>query len=650
MIRSTVHLGRMLPSSRVRSRIGRSNGARPFPIQTSLLGLLLGAGLLLAGSEAQAQTCSSITIERPDDHPIGTCLSDSGRSCTSDSQCTSNANDFCLHGVSASNSNVACYTNDSSCLSDITFRFDREYACGQYVTGDWWVQADATGRLRIQSITPTHTPGCEGGSATCMHGWEKDQPMESQSLSSRPGSSAAALNRATPSLPHTLQLTGAPVSILKGIDAKIGSSLSSCAKAPCLMWAGVLTVVQSPPPSNAFRPPYAGPGKPARTYTTSDVRYDRLPGLSPQSLDMRRVPSVRDINLSYSHPWIGSNHRNNLYQEFVTVYQSRLGGPGSQTSGYHAARTGRTNDALLRMTLEDLDFTNDADARMALHRLIQLGIDHSWVSKTWTEGNRRRIKNKVVPIGFSAWMLNDPSISDTNFPGHSEQDTIYISPKTGDALWGYPCTEEDYWSRVMGTGDKWCGDPYGYVDQDWYYNDSANSAYQWCCSSQPWKGGALLTRLIGNQDVLRADAFLEYTDRWVQRGYHNRPDPCARHDPRDAACTPGRGDCRHYGADCPSGDCTWGPAAGNSSTCHADRSCECIGHGGDPLTDGRLPSQHGTSRDDGAWGRSLSNDMWDTFRSCAESGTCPGSTRSPTPTEPTAPTPPRPAQLIEVRE
>jgi len=604
-----------------------------------LIGLLGPIGL--APQEADAQTCSSVTIERPDDSRIGTCYYDPAKACSSDSQCGDHKADFCLHGVSASNSSVPCYTNDASCQSDITFELDAAYECGQFVTGDWWVKANASGRVGIRDVTPRHTPGCEpGSSSTCMHGWQQDQPMESQSLSNRTANASILFNRATPSLPHTVQVGSDPVSLLKVIDGRIGTSTTACANAPCLMWAGALTVVPAKPPADAFRPPYAGPGKPNGYYTAADVDFSKLPSLDPDGARVSSAPSVQEVSVSYSHPWVGANHRNNLYSSFVSVYQSRLGLAGSG-SGYHASRTGRTNDALLRMTLDDMNW-NDPAHRLALYRMIQLGIDHSWIAKTWTSGYRARIKNKVVPISFASVMLEDPWLRDDNgFPGHSEQDTISYSRNSGLALFGSRCSEDSYWKRVMGGGDKWCGDPYGWVDQDWYYNSSANSSYQYCCSSATWKGGALLTRIMGMEATLDADAFLEYTDRWVERGFHNAPDMCAKHDPRDQGCDPARGNCAHYGWDCSSGDCTWGPAKGNSSSCHEDGSCQCIGHGGDPATDGRLPSQHGKKPDGGLWGRSFSNQMWDAFRECVDSGACSGGTGGSSPrtvTELQAPT------------
>jgi len=571
---------------------------------------LLCCGLLLApAAPALAQeTCSSVTFERPQDRPLGACLSSAQTLCQSDAQCTAFTKDYCVHGVSAASSTIRCLSGES-CLEDITFHFDKPYPCGRYVDGSWWVVADGGGRLTLSAITPTHTPGCESGIGECRHGWEIDQPHEQQSLSSP----SAALTPRTPKLPHTITVSGeAPISVLKAIDNRFEGG---CIRdANCQLFAAALTVLSAPPPANAFRPPFAGTAK-GRTYTTDDLELSRL-----VRLPVAQAPSGRsfeDVANYFSGPFLGTNHRNNVQTKLMTLNQSYFGDSGSNAAvnGYHAARSFRTNDALLRLLLDDSDYVGNALHQLALYRAVQHGLDMSGVARDWSSGNRKRIKSMAVPIAFAAHLLADPAIATTGFPGFSEIDTLYHSPKAAPgeslALFGWAgCSEGEYWNRVFNSGDKWCGDPYGYTDQSWFFRDpDTDGSYQECCSTQPWKGGALLLRLLGIEQSGDMDLrpFLDYTDRWVERGYHTAPDPCATPPPNLTlgSCVPPN--CSGYGQ-------TWGPAPGNAADCHLTHSCECIHHPGDAASGGRLPTYHGTKVDAGAWRSGYTQRMWEAFR------------------------------------
>lgn len=569
---------------------------------------LLTAALWIscAGAAHAQQTCTSVTFERAGDRPIGRCYADGIKACSADSQCRAHDKDYCVHGVLSTSSTTACNTQSASCLEDIRFRFDKAYACGQFVDGSWWVAADAAGAVTITSITPQHTRGCETGSGACYHGWEVDGAAQEQSLSSR----ATSLTPRSRSFPYTQSGITRPVSILKGIDNRFQGG---CIKdGNCLLHTAVLTLVPEAPPANAFRPPYAGTSKP-RYYTTSDLQLDRLPRLSHG-----RAPSGRtlhDVSAYFSAPFVGMNNRNNKVQNALQLSQSFFAdsSTAAAVNGYHAARASRTNDALLRLLLSDADYENNSDHQEALYRAVQHGLDMSGVAKTWSSGNRVRIKSLAIPIAFAATLLGDEEIAQTGFPGFSEVQTFYESANAGgEALWGYTgCTELTYWKRVLGKGDKWCGDPYGYTDQNWFFHDpNTRSSYQSCCSSAPWKGGALLMRLLEVEQVGDIDLgpFLDYTDRWVSRGYHMAPDRCARPTVPVGSCQP---------PDCPGYGTAWGPAPGNAANCHETGSCQCIPHSGDPMTQGRLSSLHGTSADGGSWRSKYSDAMWDAFRNAA---------------------------------
>ncbi len=569
----------------------------PHSIFIALTLVLLSAGA--AARSVQAQTCPSVTFDRVQARAVGTCLA-SGKPCSGDSQCSEHSRDYCVHGVSASDSSARCY-GGNDCLDEITFHFDREYECGQFLNGDWWLKAE-NGRVGIERITPDHLPGCESGGA-CRHGWEiASEVWDRQGLSSF----ADVYQARTQSLPAEIAVTDTPVSIMKGIDNRMESG---CDRDNCFLFAAVLTVVPVAPPPNAFRPAYAGPdARGADYYTHCDIRYELLPSL-PMEQALIGL-DIEDVSAFLSTPFLGQNGRNNQRRGNMTLTQGFLASASTAGSvnGYHAARAQRLGDAVLRLMLSDFDPMTQPEHRLALVRLIQVGIDYSGIVRNWHESDR--IKATASAIAIAAFLLGDPELAATGFVGFSEEDTVLDTPRassgTGDVIWGYRGTEATYWRLVTtGDGDRWLGDPYGFVD--------SAAPYQNCCSSGSWRGEALALDLLRVPDTIGdidLGPYRRYMRRWWEHGYHTAPDPCASPPPDAAGCVP---------PNCPGYGTTWGPAPGNGANCHLTGTCECIGHGGDPMHDGRNPGLHGTEAGSGGWASSYSASFAEAFYPCAAS-------------------------------
>ena len=126
-------------------------------------------------------------------------------------------------------------------------------------------------------------------------------------------------------------------------------------------------------------------------------------------------------------------------------------------------------------------------------------------------------------------------------------------------------------------GNKTCRDPYGYID--------GTGPYLKCCFNRSVKYTALAVRLLKIQDIWNDEKYLVFADRWVQDGWHTRPDPCAPFD----------GNRNNYGK-------TYGP----------DGKSGCI------KGKGRFPKRDRTEADYGMWGNhQFGNDMWKAFRKTA---------------------------------
>jgi len=134
-------------------------------------------------------------------------------------------------------------------------------------------------------------------------------------------------------------------------------------------------------------------------------------------------------------------------------------------------------------------------------------------------------------------------------------------------------------------------DMYGYIDGGY---DPGNS-YQFCCTSQPWKGTALVFHMIPEmKNVWYDQTFFDYTDRWVNFGVWTQPDPCAPVD-------------QGGGHDTETDFCILDPDleyfnSPSDFACQAGQEC------------GRFPEPHNTNADDGGRLSRFQRSMWNAYR------------------------------------
>lgn len=575
----------------------------------STLPLLIVVGLVgFVCQPARAEVCTSATAKRDRSIPLGTCIQ-SGKACSSDSSCTRSANDYCMKGVCSDRPDKLCTANSQcagSCIEDVTFEFDKPYNCGQFVTGDWWVEADKNDSVVIQSISPPHTADCESLRDGCRNGWAINPPPNKVAFSNRLGVSTyrplLKIGIASKKLPHKITNISGFQSIVKAVDGGRNRDEGGASQFVALAHSAVLTVVPngSAPAADAFRPAYHGPKRQARLYRVSkDLDVARLPRLKIGDLRTPgALPDFREAARYFGNPMLGIAQRNSSVTGMIASYQACRGYPycdvNNGSSHYHAFRAGNTNRNLLRLVFEDADYSGNQIHQKALYGAVQAGIDKAWAARNW--GGSIRIKDMAVPIMFSAMMLQDASLAQTGFAGFSEQDSFFDSPRygkghPGDYMFGFTCSETTYWSRSSDgkkAADKWCGDPYGYAEGTLV---KFGGAYQECCSMAPWKGGALLVHLMRMESMLDVAGFLHVEDR-----YWNGWKGANGMDPGMFAA----------------GDVCAAEAGSNKSndeSCHLTHSCEC------KKGSGRNPSAHGQSG--GSWGESFSNAMWSSFRVCA---------------------------------
>ncbi len=451
--------------------------------------------------------------------------------------------------------NSVTYSAPSSAEANIEFIFDQAYPCGQFANGDWWVADPLQNGITIVDMLPRTDQG--------MHGAEiQPSYTNKQGFDKRISHYDASL---TPSLPAFIPY-GDIISLVKT------ASVTSSSCKVCLQFAAVLTVVPEPLANSQslLRPGYFGTNK--SLYSTDNLNLSSLGTL----------PSIGILDEN-------SSTFDNLAQRYHDVQLDHLIGwygramhPVDNMPDYGASIARDNATTVLRMLLDDFNPQEPAK-QQTLISYLQMAVDlQSMVSggANWYadggHGNGRKL-----PLLFAGQILNQPSFIETaQQPRFSEDQQVYLSPVTNQALFGRACSDSSYWKQQRyGTGPKDCRDPYGLIDGGGSY---IGYAYQYCCTSKPWKYTALATRLLRLESEWNNPVFFAYVDRWVNHGVIAAPDECA----------PFNGDRTAYGQ-------LYGPDNINGG---------CIKGAG------RSTSVDGINADGGYYGHTLSERMWDAFK------------------------------------
>lgn len=400
----------------------------------------------------------------------------------------------------------------------VTFTFDQAYTTGQFVNGDWWViPAAPGGTVTVTEVTPAYDP------VTTMNGWMVNPSTMTESsydgrinaaggtIRTIPGWNPALL----PSLPLALP---AASSVVKGVSAPTPGGTSATGHAPALDTAVVLTVLDTQPAADAFRPPYYGTDKPVLTY--SQVIEANLPTMAPP-------PGVTPPTLN----WIAARFAR-VQLDHYWQYKSRYlhpkdnfrASPGAgSVANYGADMAKHHNDAILRLMLNDVTWVQK---KAALVAVLQAGIDwygNAAAGGKWYADGGHMVGRKQMVL-FAAVMFDHAGMksvaSATNWDAFSENGHVYAGPDR--ALFGRPePAPGNYWQRIeLKKGKRDLRDPTGQIDG----GDTPAFGYQNIASGS-YSEAALIARLLpGGTVIWNHDAFLEYADRWRTFGTWTQPD------------------------------------------------------------------------------------------------------------------------------
>jgi len=468
------------------------------------------------------------------------------------------------------------YRAPSGTANDITFRFAEAYACGAYATGEFFVVAN-NGSARITAITPNAAGG--------RHGVDVNpSPAGPQRWDDRLDGYAASIG-----LPYSAPPKSSVVKYVS--DNPSGGCDGPSDEKSCGRFAAVVTVVDAAPanPSAAFRPPFVGADKP--TLSTTSLRTQLLSRLDGSACGAPSLATARAWTAHLRLDYTSHSVTCDLMPPEDALPQGR---PWS--TDIWANDTDVYAWLHLANVCASPPCTAEQDLAAKLPVLIgyvQHGIDVWGVDKlnaSLFRGGGGNGGGKLFAYAFAAAMLEDAGmLADLASieAGHFFETASYYTGKNGAALWGQPTgSEREYWNDFSDRSTRTIRDPYGLIDGGfepggWYQDNTA----------KPTKYSALLMRVMPALAAVwpvNKDAILSYADRWVNHGALTLPDPCA-------------------------------PVGGTYGTSYGPN-----GSGGCIAGAGRVPNLDGDNKDGGNRSRSVGECMWRTFRSCAETCSCPG--------------------------
>jgi len=225
----------------------------------------------------------------------------------------------------------------------LTWTFDKQYQCGQYVNGDWWVM----GPVKVTAISPTPSGGMHGSMVN------PTQMTAIQAYDSRMGRTTY----------NASLLVKAPVTLNAKTSLISTISHPEAGARPQMKAAAVLTVVGSEPPADAFRPPYVGTKKPI--YRASQLHRHLLPNLNA----VAGVLNINDVAARFERVWL--EHYSHVGDG--TQYSS----PTDNMPGYGREYSTLVANAIQLLMLDEewLKANQGSGKETLLLRVVQLGID-----------------------------------------------------------------------------------------------------------------------------------------------------------------------------------------------------------------------------------------------------------------------------------
>jgi len=397
----------------------------------------------------------------------------------------------------------------------ITWTFDKPYAVGQFVTGDYWV----VGPARVVSVDPAPAPGLNGSEinpkAGPPTGWK--QGYDNRGL----GFDSTYDEKIRVAFPLELKPGQSLVSVASrpNFDDTTKDYISAYLRGP-LRAAAILTCVDQPPPADAFRPAYVGDKK--TIWTASQLHRDILPHLAipggaiPADIkdqatalfgkaeadrgvfnDLVTLPDVPSQERFLQRPWL----------DYVGSAPSGALHPMENMPFYGRDMTNCIATVGLMLLLDD----PKGDNEQLLRLYVQKGIDYwgvaqsnpgTWIADGGIDSGRK------WPVIFAGLMLVDQAMANVNATSAEDEQSYYGTGANGaKVLWRLRPFIQCQFEEL--APEKWKDPPFKGINNGWRAEGYRS------LNGPTWTGEALAARLMGAKAFWNHDAFFDYVDRWV---------------------------------------------------------------------------------------------------------------------------------------
>lgn len=401
-----------------------------------------------------------------------------------------------------SSKNIQAATSISQ--NNITWNFNEDYTTGQFVNGDYYVVApagltintilpasvSATRDINGCMINPSHPGGANGFDEAIS--WDPPQYAPyNESLN-------VALNISA----------GSPLVVSPGSSLVCVKSQDAAEALPAFTDMAILTVLNSLPPENSFRPGYMGTDK-IIPHTVADVNWGALETLNPLS----GAPSFNTLEDITDAVWYeGMIHWVGRYFRATNNVPISNYGYGSDMATY-------SNQALL---LLNCDYSNATKEKL-LYQMLQYSIDIANCNDNgiawWANGGHGHGRKSV--LAFGAIVFDDDEMK-TKFNYENY-------PQFAEDLHIWPMTESWYSTTVIGHGaetngvlqytsigqpvgtPEWSFDPVG---TPLYANASQRAVYRDDWGSNI--GGLLAIEIMNGKNLWNRQLTFDYAKRFME--------------------------------------------------------------------------------------------------------------------------------------
>ena len=445
----------------------------------------------------------------------------------------------CLRAALLFSMAVTAFAEQASEVSQygVTWKFDKPYTVGKFVTGDYWV----IGPVTVVSVTPApgkapaNEPATNGKSIYGTTMLKTDPQMRNGSMIflgrvtgfGVQGYDSRALGydpKASVAFPLQLPVNRSLISSISSetYDAKgqvstptvfggfVGFINLGPTDSTVMQAVAVLTCLDKVPPADAFRPPYAGTEKPI--YQAKDLHWEILPKLKP-------VPSTPDwakMERVFQRPWL----------DHIAFFAYQRCYPGENQPGYGREVSRMTSIAGLMLLL---DVPQEKKQKLMIG-YVQLGIDlHGLAAcgRNWFSEDGGHWIGRKWPILFASLMLNNEGLR--TFPKVDMNIPVFAATKITPTVGGPDptmlfCEDTDTYYGKGGDGQTVLAQttfhmvphpPFEEKPQSQFDAEEKRLNGYRIQNATAWNGEALAALLMKAKALWNHDAYFDYVDRMM---------------------------------------------------------------------------------------------------------------------------------------